>query len=131
MNRLDQARDSLEQALKADPGNPDHYLDLSTILSNQGETEMAIRVIAKGLQHRVEKNRLQVQMGLLYEKSGDYGEAERWYQTALKTEGTTTPAYVALARLLLATERRKEALDLLADATRSFPNDPLLEYMYR
>ena len=26
MNRLDQARDSLEQALKADPGNPDHYL---------------------------------------------------------------------------------------------------------
>ncbi|HEX2523359.1 MAG TPA: tetratricopeptide repeat protein, partial [Terriglobia bacterium] len=130
MNRLDQARDSLEQALKADPGNPDHYLDLSTILSNQGETEMAIQVIAKGLQHRVEKNRLQVQMGLLYEKSHDYGEAERWYQTALKTEGTTTPAYVALARLMLATERRKQALDLLADATRFLPNDPLLAYMY-
>ena len=69
---------------------------------------MAIQVIAKGLQHSVEKNRLQVQMGLLYEKSRDYGEAERWYQTALKTEGTTTPAYVALAHLLLATERRKK-----------------------
>jgi tetratricopeptide (TPR) repeat protein len=69
-------------------------------------------------------------MGLLYEKSRDFGEAERWYQTALKTERTVRPAYIALARLLLATERRKQALDLLANATRSFPNDPLLEYMY-
>ena len=130
MRRLDQARESLHQATAAEPDNPDHYLDLSTVLNNQGETEAAIQALSGAIQHGLEKARLQVQMGLLYEKSGKYAEAEKCYRVALTSNKATPPAYLALAHLLLGTDRRKEALDLLVHATRSFPRDPLLHYMY-
>jgi len=130
MHRLDQARESLDRAILIEPNNPDHYLDLSTILDNQGETEAAIQVISKGLQRGVEKNRLQVQMGLLYEKGGNYGEAEKWYRTATTTQKATPAAYVALAHLLLGTDRREQALKLLQDGSQSFPESSFLHYMY-
>jgi tetratricopeptide (TPR) repeat protein len=130
MHRLNQARESLERAILIEPNNQDHYLDLSTILNNQGETETAIQVISRGLQRGVEKNRLQVQMGLLYEKSGNYGEAEKWYRTAITTQHVTPPAYVALAHLLLGTDRREQALDLLENGSQSFPESSFLQYMY-
>ena len=128
MRRLDQARESLEQAIALDRNNQEHYLDLSTILYNQGETEEAIQVIFKGIERGVEKNRLQVQMGLLHEKTGNYGEAEKWYRTAISTN--SAPAYVALAHLLLGTNRRQQALELLAGAIESFPDNPFLYYLY-
>jgi tetratricopeptide (TPR) repeat protein len=130
MHRPDQARESLEQAILIEPNNLDHYLDLSTILTNQGENEKAIQVISTGLRRGVEKSRLQVQMGLLYEKSGNYGEAEKWYRTAMTTQNTTPPAYVALAHLFLGTDRRDQALDLLENGSRTFPENSFLQYMY-
>jgi tetratricopeptide (TPR) repeat protein len=130
MHHLDQARQSLEQAILIEPDNQDHYLDLSTVLSNQGENETATQVISTGLQRGLEKSRLQVQMGLLYEKSGNYGEAEKWYRTAMTTQKATPPAYVALAHLLLGTDRRDQALDLLENGSRTFPDNSFLQYVY-
>jgi len=130
MHRLDQARQSLESAIIAEPGNPNHYLDLSTILSNQGQPEAALRALTAGMDRGVEKKRLQVQKGLIYEKTGNYLEAEKCYRTAVDAAAPDPPAYVALAHLLLGANRQKEALDLLRNATQLFPNAPLLQYMF-
>ena len=130
MRRLAQARESLRQAITAEPDNPDHYLDLSTVLANEGDTETAIRVATEGLGKCVEKDRLRVQVGLLYQKQGDYKEAETWYQQGMQTSPENRSAYLALANLLLVTNRQKEALELLAKATAFLPKDPLLHHMF-
>jgi Flp pilus assembly protein TadD len=130
MRRLNQARQSLESAIAAEPGNPDHYLDLSTVLNNQGESEAALQVLTAGMDRGVEKRRLQVQKGMIYEKTGNYVEAEKFYRAAVEAKAADPPAYVALAALLLGTDRQKEALGLLRNATQLFPNAPLLQYMY-
>ena len=102
---------------------------MSTVLANEGDVEAAIRIATEGLRKCVEKDRLQVQIGLLYQKRKDYTEAETWYQQGTQTSPGNRSAYLALANLLLVTNRQKEALELLAKATTVLPNDPLLHHM--
>ena len=130
MRKLDEAQESIQMAISLEPDDADHYLDLSIVFINQGNIEAAIRVISEGLRRDVEKGRLLVQMGLLYEKKGGNNEAENWYRTALLSNPGNRSAYLALANLMLATGRREEALNLLVEATQFLPRDPLLHYMY-
>jgi tetratricopeptide (TPR) repeat protein len=130
MRRLDKARESLQMAIAAEPENVDHYLDLSSVLNNEGDSEGAIRVINDGLRRDIEEDRLQVQIGLLYQKKGDFGAAEAWFQKSLQSNPTNRSAYLALANLMLRTDRRQAGLDLLAKSIQVLPNDPLLLYMY-
>jgi Flp pilus assembly protein TadD len=129
MRQLDRARESLQLAIQAEPNNPDHYLDLSTVLTNEGDREAAIRVLSEGLEHHVQKDRLQVQMGLIYQKNGAREEAERWYREALHNPSNQS-AYLALAHLMSSSGRQSEALDLLKKGVQSLPTDALLHYMY-
>lgn len=129
MRRLDRARESLEGAIVAEPDNPDHYLDLSTVLSSQGYTQAAIQLLAQ-VSSISNGARLQVQMGLVYQKDGNYQEAEKWYRKTLQADALNRNAYLALANLLWATNRQKEALELLAKAIDLLPTDALLHYLY-
>jgi len=117
-------------AIAAEPDNVDHYLDLSSVLNNEGDSDGAIRVIHDGLQRDIEKDRLQVQIGLLYQKKGDFGSAEAWFQKSLQSNPANRSAYLALANLMLRSDRRQAGLDLLAKSIQVLPNDPLLYYMY-
>ncbi len=130
MHRFDQARESFQLAIAAEPGNPDHYLDLSSVLSNQGETQAAIEILTEACSRNGEKDRFQVQIGLFHQKSGEYKEAEKWYRTALQTHPSSRSAYLALASLMLVTDRTSEGLDLLAQAIKVLPSDFLLYHMY-
>jgi tetratricopeptide (TPR) repeat protein len=130
MRKLDLARKSLEMAIATEPNNPDHYLDLSRVLYDAGETDAGIQAVSEGLQHSHDRDRLQVQMGLLYQKSGNYAEAENCYRHAQQSNSANRSAYLALANLMSAARRRKEALELLAKAIESLPGDFLLHYMY-
>jgi tetratricopeptide (TPR) repeat protein len=130
MRLLDRAKESLQKAITAEPDNADHYLDLSTVLSNEGDSEAAIRFVTEGIQKCVAKDRLQVQIGLLFQKRGDHEEAERWYKEAMQPNLGSRSAYLALANLMLVTNRQKEALEQLAKAIMLLPKDPLLHHMY-
>jgi tetratricopeptide (TPR) repeat protein len=130
MRRLDEARESLQKAIAAEPDSPDHYIDLSTVLDNEGDAGAAIRVVSEGIRKCGERDRLQVQAGLLYQKGGDHKQAETWFQQAMQTSPASRSAYLALANLMLLTNRQKEALELLAKATTFLPQDPLLHHMF-
>jgi Flp pilus assembly protein TadD len=130
MRRLNKARESLEMAIAQEPENADHYLDLSTVLNSEGDTEAALQVILEGLQKDTQKDRLEVQMGLLYQKAGSYKEAEKCYQESLQSNPKNRSAYLALAGLMWSTGRQNETLDLLDNAVRFLPSDALLHYMY-
>ncbi len=130
MRRLDKARESLERAIELEPGQADHYLDLSTVLYNQGNHEGALQVISERLQKNVDKDRLQVRMGLLCEKSGNDKDAERWYRTAIQVNAANRAAYLALARLLTTASRPQEVLKLLAQAIQQLPQEASLHCRY-
>ena len=44
--QIDAAIEELESAIQADPGNPDHYLDLTRALARNGEFDRALRSLA-------------------------------------------------------------------------------------
>lgn len=129
MRQWDRAGDSLQLAIQAEPNNADHYLDLSTVLTNAGDTEAAIRLLSQSLDRKVDIDRLQVQMGLIHQKAGAREEAERSYREALHNP-LNRSAYLALANLMFAAGCQNEALDLLKKAIQSLPKDDLLHYMY-
>jgi tetratricopeptide (TPR) repeat protein len=129
MGQLDKAQRSLELAVRKEPDNGDHYLDLSTVLRDAGQRDLALRTLAEGMDHVTQPERLQVQMGLLLQEIGNHEEAERWYRKALQANDRDGPAYLALAHLLLTSDRSSEGLELLARAQDYLPGDPMMPYM--
>lgn len=128
--RFREAERWLREAIKVEPDNPDHYLDLSTVLGNEGDLEAAIQVMSQGLKQGIDPARLKIQLGLLHQKRKDYSESEKWFREVLDRDPANRSAYLALANLLAATERQQEALALLEKGVRQLPSDALLHYMY-
>jgi tetratricopeptide (TPR) repeat protein len=129
MHQPQEARKSLELAIAAEPDNADHCLDLSTVLKDSGERESALRLLSDGIERNAQPDRLQVQIGLLYQESGKNEEAEKWYRRVLQAK-PNAPAYLALAHLLSATNRSGEARRLFENAIQNLPSDPLVHFMY-
>ena len=130
MRRLDQAIRSFRMAMEADPQNGDHYLDLSNALQNSADIDGAIQVVRQGIERRIDLDRLQVQLGLLYQKKGDPRQAESWFRQALATNTENRSAYLALALLMYQTNRKRESLELLKKALSVLPQDAFLYYLY-
>ena len=130
MGRWEHAQRSLEKAIELEPDNPDHYLDLSTALRNAGDIEKAMQVVLQGLQQCTERERLELQLGLLYQKMGKSGEAEKRFRAVLDRTPSNRSAYLALANLMASTERQAEALDLLKKGVEKVPSDALLRYTF-
>jgi Flp pilus assembly protein TadD len=130
LGRQDQAIASFRQALAAEPARADHYLDLSTVLMNAADWLSAERVVSEGIEKNVEKDRLYVQMGLLYRRNNDLRLAETWYQRALEVNPANEAAYITLAHLLLVAGREGEALTLMEKALKRLPTSALLHYIY-
>lgn len=130
MRRLDEAIRSFKLAMEADPLNADHYLDLSNALQSSAHVEEAIQVVLKGMERRVDLDRLQVQLGLLYQKKGISKQAEECYLKAMERNPANRSAYLALALLMYQTDRRKDSLELLKKAISVLPQDAFLYYLY-
>ncbi len=129
LGRFAPARESLRRAIEAEPRNADHYLDLSTLLSNAGDSAGALRVVEEGLAREAEPDRLRVQLGLLHLKQGKREEAESAFRSALDANPLNRSAYLALATLFASGNRSKDALDLISAALRRLPEDPFLHYL--
>jgi len=130
MRRLDEAARHFRLAMEAEPLNGDHYLDLSNALQSSADIEGAIQVVVKGVERQVDPDRLQVQLGLLYQKNGEAGQAESCFQKALQKNTENRSAYLALALLLYQTNRKQESLDLLKKSISVLPDDAFLYYLY-
>jgi Flp pilus assembly protein TadD len=130
MRRMDEAARHFRMAMEAEPLNGDHYLDLSNALERSADVEGAIQVVLKGIEHQVDLDRLQIQLGLLYQKNGEVGQAESCFQKALERNPGNRSAYLASALLLYQTNRKTESLNLLKTSTTVLPRDAFLYYLY-
>ncbi|MEW5978430.1 MAG: tetratricopeptide repeat protein [Acidobacteriota bacterium] len=130
MRRWDEARVSLEEAIQVEPNNPNHYLDLSVVLRNAGDTDKAIGVVRDGLGRGLDWERLQLQLGLLYQRKKDNQKAEECFREVLNKNSAHRSAYLALANLMALTDRQPAALALLKSGVEKLPSDALLRYMY-
>ena len=130
LSRPEAARQSLEEALAAEPRNADHYLDLGSLLMNGNDREGALRVLTDAVRFIPLDARLPVAAGLVCQSAGDRGQAERWFRQALQTDPASGPAHLALANWLYEAGRTAEAFDLLARGLERTPNAPLLHYVY-
>lgn len=130
IGEFDLAETSLRLAIATQPHNADHYLDLSTILRDQGKRDLCIAVLMDGIQRATHRDQLRVQLGLLYQDEGDARAAEAHYRQALNINTACEPAYIALANLLSLNSRQEEAFRLLETSLPLLPKAPLVRYYY-
>lgn len=130
MGRLELARESLEQAIAAEPGAVEHYLDLSMVHVRRGDYGAALAVLSRASGRGIKGVQLEVQMGLVEQAGGRNAEAESRYRRTIDAFSQNAAAYMALAGLYLATNRENEAVRLLAGAVEALPQDALIHHSY-
>jgi len=130
MGRLELARKSLEQAIAADPDAVEHYLDLSMVHARRGDYEAALAVLRRAADRGIKGDKLEVQIGLVYQVGGRNVQAEQQYRQTIEAHPENAAAYLALASLLLSTGREEDAVRLLARAAEVLPQDALIQHTY-
>ena len=130
LGRPEKAKALFRAAVAAEPSNQVHYLDLSTVLYDTGESAAALEVLSEGMRQCATIDRLQLQTGVLHLSRGATDEAERLYRRALHSNPSNEAPYVALANLFLTTDRDEQARAILERGLRSLPKAGFLYYVY-
>ncbi len=130
-DELPQALDAYKQAVAADPQNPDCYLDYTRLLMELDRYDEATRVVEQGIQgiHVPEEEyALDIRLGVLKLKQGQYEQACAAFNKAIKLHPEIVLGYVALAQTYMQQGKDEDALQPLLQARASLPQDATLEY---
>lgn len=127
---LELAVESSRKAVELEPGQEDHYLDLSTLCMDHDNPLFGLEVVEVGLRQIPDSYRLLVQKGVLLERLGRRQEAERVLGAALMRRPEDRIAMVSLAMVQLQDRRFDAAVETLFQAINKFPDDFYVNYAY-
>jgi len=123
--QLKQAEDSLNQALTLDKNNVPAMVLLAQLLTADGAPDKAITLYLRAAELAPRDLRLQISLGALYERSGNWQQAESTYQKVLAIDSENALASNNLAYLLLEHGGSPTvALTLAQTARKGLPNLP-------
>ena len=111
--------------------NPDSYElqgGYATIVGNEGNTEEAKKHYERALELAPGWWVTYTNLGLIYEKEGDFDKAKDLYMTAIKNINDPL-AYQNLAVLEFKTEAPRESVELATSGLKYFPNNPTLNFV--
>jgi tetratricopeptide (TPR) repeat protein len=114
--RLADSLRALTSALDANPGHPDLLYARGLTLFDGGRHVEARRDFAAALRAGLASFALYLNLGHVNQRIGDVVEAERMLREAVRIDGSSAVAHVALAVVLQTCERYEEALQCLAQA---------------
>lgn len=127
-DNLLQALDAYKSAVRADPDNPDRYLDYTRLLMDLDRNEEAMKVVEQGIPVTQDAYALDVRLGVLRVKQGRFDEARSALQQAIDLHPDIVVAYVATAQSYMEQGEDDKALALLLKARAKLPPDAALEY---
>jgi tetratricopeptide (TPR) repeat protein len=128
--QLPQALAAYRDAVRADPQNPDRYLDYTRLLMDLDRTDEASKVIEEAIQQQGAEDpyALDIRLGVLRAKQARYDEARTAFNQAIALHPELVVGYVALAQSFMQQGSDDKALDPLLQARAALPQDATLEY---
>ena len=123
MGKYAEARQKLQQALKASPHNPTLWNFLGLAYAQLNEVDPAIAAFEKVLSISPRNAPTFFNLGVLYGRKGDTAKALEVYRQGLALDPTDVPANQNYALLLMGAGRYREALDPLQKVKEAKPSD--------
>ncbi len=118
------------QAIAADPGNPDRYLDCTRLLMDLDRYDEALELVKSGVPLVPEAYPLTIRMGAIEMMRGHHDAARTYYRQAVAERPALALGYVALAQSYMKEGNDREALRLLTDGRAAVGQDFALEYVF-
>ena len=106
----------IKQAIKADPGNAEHYMVLGDHYFRQREYAKAAEALARAVSINPENATAHCHLGACLSYLGHHEKAEGYYRTAVELEPTFPPARENLGGSLLVQQRFAEAVEVLEES---------------
>jgi tetratricopeptide (TPR) repeat protein len=121
------AKDELEKALAADPGNSAAWSTMAAVNVRLGNLDDAILETIEALKHDPSNNKAAYNLAYALDDNRNYQQALTWYKRAIAIDSSMVPAYSALGNLYNRLDQPVDAILILDLAVRKFPSS---EYMY-
>jgi Flp pilus assembly protein TadD len=120
-----QAYDSLRTATQLDPTDETNYIDLITLCLDHKNYDLASEIAGIGLAKLPSSERLHLQFGVVLAMKAQLSEASKEFETAHKLAPDKSLPHVAVALVLMQTNRPGEAVELLRKRVSQAPDDYL------
>lgn len=124
------ALEAYQNAVRADPKNPDAYLNYTRLLMQLGRYDESQQVVQKGLKAVPDAYALEMRLGSVEMMTGKYAEARASFQKGIAGHPEIPLGYVALAETYLHEQQNEQAAKVLANARKKLPHQFMLEYFY-
>jgi predicted Zn-dependent protease len=118
------------EAMRADPTNPNHYLEYTRLLMDAGRLDQSEKLIETGLKLVPDAYALEMRLGAVHMMLDQYSDARQDLQKAIESHPEIPLGYVALAQSYLRQQQNQQAADVLAAARQKLPNHFILQYFY-
>ena len=123
MGKFDEGIDCFEIVVNENPNDVLAYNHLGSIYAAKEDFEKAILIYKKGLQIDQNHPILNYNIAHSYESLGQYPDAIRSYEAALRTRPGWAEAIHDFSDLLLRCDKTKEAQNLVMRSIKLYPND--------
>jgi tetratricopeptide (TPR) repeat protein len=124
----DKAAVALRQAANLEPGNEEHWLNLTRELMEASRYGEAVSASKEGIAANPNSYALQLRLGAAELAGGHYQEAEAAFRELVDAHDPLPTSYVGLAQVLLREGRAEEAAAVVTAAEQQIGKDFLLSY---
>ena len=119
---------ALRQAAALDPGNEEHWLNLTRELMATSQYAEAISATQQGIAANPKSYALQLRLGAAQLAAGRYQQAEGVFRTLVEAGDPLPTSYIGLAQVLLREGRAEDATNILTAAEQKIGDNFLLSY---
>jgi tetratricopeptide (TPR) repeat protein len=128
--RLPQALEAYQKAVRNDPENPDRYLDYTRVLMDLDRYDESEQFVREGLAVVPDAYALNVRLGSVQMMSAKYDAARASFYKAIELHPDIAVAYAGVAQSYFKEGRHEEAVKVLETARAKVPRDFAIEYYY-
>ena len=115
-----------QKIIDQDPARGDAYYGLVRALLKSHKSHEAYAAAAQGLEKAPQTAGAQVAAGMAAFRRGDVAQAEQYYRAAYKIDPKNTGSLVGMASIFSMVSKFKTARELMLEAYRYTPDDPVL-----
>jgi tetratricopeptide (TPR) repeat protein len=127
-DRLNEALESINQAIKRDKNNHNYHFQAGKLESTLGDYEAAIGRFKQAIHLSPKNLDYQLALGNVYMRMGNKDQALKTFKEVLKTDHKNENAWGSLITIYNRKEQRDKALKVALQATKEIPNSADLYY---
>ncbi len=124
------ALNTYQKAIRADPANPDRYLDCTRLLMDLNRYDEAAKIATQGIPEVPDPYALRIRLGAIEMMRGSHEKAVDDYQQAIAMHPEVALGYVALAQTYMKDGDEQRAMKVLTEGRTRVAPDFALEYAF-